>query len=183
MGAAAPEGALASALADLSFGGVGTAGAAGGAAATGIAGDEEEPLVEDLGPSAANSVSNALPNPAGEGTPTTAAIPAAASGMEPVPNSVAAFFERLDWEDQQIKYVQDYIDTHNGEAPPGYVGGSIYYNEGPGFLPDKPEGYYHYYDIYPNYPGVDRGPERLITGLGGELYYTPDHYYTFIQIR
>ncbi len=49
-------------------------------------------------------------------------------------------------------------------------------------LPSKPRGYYKESDIWPGKPG-NRGPERLIFGKGGEVYYTPDHYNTFVKIR
>jgi len=26
------------------------------------------------------------------------------------------------------------------------------------------------------------GPQRIVTGNGGEIYYTPDHYQTFIRL-
>jgi filamentous hemagglutinin len=33
-------------------------------------------------------------------------------------------------------------------------------------------------------PGVSGpGPQRIVTGKNGEMYYTPDHYDTFIPIR
>ncbi len=51
-----------------------------------------------------------------------------------------------------------------------------------GKLPIKPRGYYTETDIWPGSPG-SRGAERLIIGRGGEVYYTPDHYNTFVQIR
>jgi filamentous hemagglutinin len=27
------------------------------------------------------------------------------------------------------------------------------------------------------------GPQRIVSGQGGELYYTPDHYKTFIPLN
>ncbi|MCC5816366.1 MAG: hypothetical protein JJT78_16570 [Leptospira sp.] len=49
-------------------------------------------------------------------------------------------------------------------------------------LPKKPTGYYNVYDM-PT-PGVKgKGPQRIISGQQGELYYTPDHYDTFIPLR
>lgn len=49
-------------------------------------------------------------------------------------------------------------------------------------LPAKPPGYYTEY-VHPT-PGVGGpGPQRIVTGQGGEIYYTPDHYQTFIPIN
>jgi ribonuclease T1 len=48
-------------------------------------------------------------------------------------------------------------------------------------LPDKPRGYYHEYTV--ETPGSDdRGARRIITGEEGELYYTEDHYSSFMVI-
>lgn len=51
-----------------------------------------------------------------------------------------------------------------------------------GLLPKKGGGYYHEYTVDPK-PGLFRGSERLIKGDSGEIYYTPDHYKTFVRIR
>ena len=51
-----------------------------------------------------------------------------------------------------------------------------------GLLPEHPAGYYHEYVI--RTPGISHaGPQRLIIGAGGELYYTSDHYASFRRIR
>lgn len=48
-------------------------------------------------------------------------------------------------------------------------------------LPIKPSGYYHEYTV--ETPGSpDRGPRRIVTGDGGELYYTADHYDSFKRV-
>lgn len=45
-------------------------------------------------------------------------------------------------------------------------------------LPREKSGYYHEYTV--TTPGSrDRGARRIITGRGGEFYYTDDHYETF----
>jgi ribonuclease T1 len=49
------------------------------------------------------------------------------------------------------------------------------------YLPAKPNGYYHEYTV--KTPGSpDRGARRIITGGGGEMYYTDDHYASFKRI-
>jgi RHS repeat-associated protein len=61
----------------------------------------------------------------------------------------------------------------NGQRMPG-----LYRGEG---LPSQPLGYYTETDIW---PGLGpQGSERLVFGNSGEVYYTPDHYHTFIRIR
>jgi len=48
-------------------------------------------------------------------------------------------------------------------------------------LPVQPFGYYREYVVpTPGFSGV--GPQRVIIGLGGEVYYTPDHYGSFIPV-
>jgi ribonuclease T1 len=49
-------------------------------------------------------------------------------------------------------------------------------------LPLKPKGYYREYTVIT--PGAPtRGARRLITGQGGELYYTKDHYQSFVKVN
>ena len=48
-------------------------------------------------------------------------------------------------------------------------------------LPGRPPGYYHEY-VHPT-PGVSGpGPQRIVLGEGGEWYYTPDHYASFVRL-
>lgn len=48
-------------------------------------------------------------------------------------------------------------------------------------LPQKPGGYYKEYTV-PT-PGLrSRGARRLVSGQGGELYYTGDHYRSFVRV-
>ncbi|MCI3277378.1 ribonuclease domain-containing protein [Streptomyces cylindrosporus] len=47
-----------------------------------------------------------------------------------------------------------------------------------GLLPGHRRGYYHEYTV--RTPGSpDRGARRIVTGQGGEIYYTDDHYDSF----
>ncbi len=49
-------------------------------------------------------------------------------------------------------------------------------------LPRRPRGYYREYTV--STPGEDdRGPRRLVTGSADELYYTADHYASFVRVR
>lgn len=50
-----------------------------------------------------------------------------------------------------------------------------------GLLPDRPRGYYAEYTV--TTPGsTDRGARRIVTGDGGEFYWTEDHYASFERI-
>ncbi len=68
-----------------------------------------------------------------------------------------------------------------GERFPHRNDGTIFKNR-EGHLPAKPEGYYREY-VYstPNVPGP--GPQRIIIGNGGEMFFTPDHYRTFVPLN
>lgn len=50
-----------------------------------------------------------------------------------------------------------------------------------GLLPDEPGGYYAEYTV-PKPGEDDRGPWRLVTGDGGEVYWTEDHYSSFERV-
>jgi len=59
--------------------------------------------------------------------------------------------------------------------------GSVFQNR-EGLLPRQPQGYYREY-VHPT-PGVNGpGAQRIIQGQNGELYYSPDHYGTFIPLN
>lgn len=48
-------------------------------------------------------------------------------------------------------------------------------------LPRKSQGYYREYTV--ETPGSDdRGARRIVTGDGGEIFYTADHYDSFVQV-
>lgn len=49
-------------------------------------------------------------------------------------------------------------------------------------LPRRSDGYYREYTV--RTPGVkSRGARRIVSGSGGELYYTDDHYRTFRRVQ
>jgi ribonuclease T1 len=48
-------------------------------------------------------------------------------------------------------------------------------------LPPRQSGYYHEYTV-PTPGAHDRGARRLITGGAAELYYTGDHYQSFVVV-
>ncbi|MBO6858021.1 MAG: hypothetical protein JJ875_14045 [Roseibium sp.] len=52
----------------------------------------------------------------------------------------------------------------------------------PFLLPSQPEAYYTEY-VHPTPGVIGQGPQRVIQGQGGGLYYTPDHYGTFIPLN
>jgi ribonuclease T1 len=48
-------------------------------------------------------------------------------------------------------------------------------------LPERPGGHYREYTV-PTPGEDDRGARRLVTGRDGELYYTADHYASFVRV-
>ena len=89
--------------------------------------------------------------------------------------------------------------VYNGSPLPFPKDGVVFDNR-EGRLPAKPSGYYHEYTVLPpegstmtltvgdqtfqiSPPQGHRGAERLIIGGGQVLYYSPDHYRTFLQLQ
>src|SRR6266849_4233120 len=73
----------------------------------------------------------------------------------------------------KVGTVLKYVDEHQ-KAMKGYEGGRVFGNFEK-LLPrkdakDKPIKY-HEWDVNPLKPGVNRGPERLVTGSDGSAYY------------
>ncbi|MFH5804867.1 ribonuclease domain-containing protein [Alienimonas sp. DA493] len=67
-----------------------------------------------------------------------------------------------------------------GESFPHRNDGTTFGNR-EGRLPRRPSGYYKEY-VHPT-PGVDGpGPQRLVIGAGGDVWYTPDHYDSFRNV-
>ena len=58
--------------------------------------------------------------------------------------------------------------------------GSTFQNR-EGLLPDEERGYYKEYTV-PTPGSRDRGARRLVTGAESEVYYTADHYETFVEV-
>ena len=78
-----------------------------------------------------------------------------------------------------------YIRQH-AFAPPGYVGGRIYGNyEGqlPRYNARRKRIEYREWDVRPRAEGRNRGTERLVTGSDGRVWFTADHYRTFIELK
>ncbi len=48
-------------------------------------------------------------------------------------------------------------------------------------LPARPRGYYHEF-VHPTPHLPSPGPQRIVVGERGEVYYTPDHYRTFRKL-
>jgi hypothetical protein len=52
-----------------------------------------------------------------------------------------------------------------------------------GLLPSQGSGYYREFAVEPATGVAGRGAERIVLGQAGEVYYTPDHYGSFVRIK
>lgn len=69
----------------------------------------------------------------------------------------------------------------NRQSYPHRNDGTVFGNR-EGLLPSQGPNYYREY-VFPT-PGISGpGPQRIITGQGGEVYYTPDHYGSFVPVK
>ncbi|MGA7594311.1 MAG: ribonuclease domain-containing protein [Gallionella sp.] len=67
-------------------------------------------------------------------------------------------------------------------GPFAYPRDGVVFNNYEHALPERRRGYYHEYTV--KTPGRhNRGARRIISGAGGEFFYTADHYQTFRRIR
>ncbi|MFJ6053339.1 ribonuclease domain-containing protein [Streptomyces sp. NPDC092307] len=109
------------------------------------------------------------PLPASDGASASAsasAVPGWAKGMATV---------RADGLPQQARDVLALIDKG---GPYAYRQDGTVFGNFEKALPKQKRGYYHEYTV--RTPGErDRGARRIVTGEGGEFYYTDDHYDTF----
>ncbi|MFK0019547.1 ribonuclease domain-containing protein [Streptomyces sp. NPDC090798] len=63
-------------------------------------------------------------------------------------------------------------------GPFPYARDGVVFGNFESLLPKHQRGYYHEYTV--KTPGAhDRGARRIVTGQGGEIYYTDDHYKSF----
>ncbi|MFJ9903091.1 ribonuclease domain-containing protein [Streptomyces sp. NPDC101152] len=67
-------------------------------------------------------------------------------------------------------------------GPFPYARDGVVFGNFEGLLPKHQRGYYHEYTV-PTPGSRDRGARRIITGQGGEIYYTDDHYKSFRAVR
>ncbi|MEE4638760.1 MAG: ribonuclease domain-containing protein [Wenzhouxiangella sp.] len=68
-----------------------------------------------------------------------------------------------------------------GQRDPHRNDGGVFHNR-ERRLPQRPSGYYREYVI--RTPGIGHaGPQRLVVGRDGELFYTSDHYRSFRRVR
>ena len=74
-----------------------------------------------------------------------------------------------------------WVRIQRGEHFPHRTNGSVFADR-EHRLPKQPKGYYHEY-VHPTAGLRGAGPQRLVVGQKGELFYTPNHYRSFIRIQ
>jgi guanyl-specific ribonuclease Sa len=83
--------------------------------------------------------------------------------------------------DAEIKTQKTLDRIGRGETDPHINDGATFENRKEP-LPSHEPGYYKEYVYRPD--GAETpGLERVVVGKGGEVYYTPDHYETFLRIK
>ena len=122
------------------------------------------------------------PRPAAEAPRTPA--PAAVPEPEATPRLEGIRDDELD---AQLRRVIESMDR-TGRPPRGVLqggrrGGSRgLFENAERRLPPKPRGYYVETDVWPPRAG-GRGAQRLVFGREREVYFTADHYRTFVRVR
>jgi guanyl-specific ribonuclease Sa len=102
--------------------------------------------------------------------PAGTSVPSAASGLPVRPLSTLPAEAASTWK----------LVRQGGPFPYPHNDGAVYENREK-VLPRMGSNYYHEYTV--RTPGsADRGTRRLITGAGHELYYTDDHYRSFVVV-
>jgi RHS repeat-associated protein len=103
-------------------------------------------------------------------------IGAAAEGIEALPRVLP--FKNTDL----IQRVSRAL-TRIGQGAKMYSRDGIPFQNREGLLPGQGPGYYTEYTVEPAAGGAGRGAERLVLGKGGEVYYTPNHYGSFVRVQ
>ncbi|TCC66575.1 ribonuclease N1 [Kribbella pittospori] len=79
------------------------------------------------------------------------------------------------------KEAQDTLKLIDAGGPYPYSRDGVVFGNLEKILPKHDRGYYHEYTV--KTPGEkDRGARRVVTGTGGERYYSDDHYESFRRI-
>lgn len=103
----------------------------------------------------------------------------------PVPAQVQVQPAPQDPVPAHVRETLAYVRQH-GYAPPGYVGGRVFGNyEGllPRYNAKRKRIEYREWDVRPMAEGRARGAERLVTGNDGRVWFSADHYRTFVEVK
>ncbi|MEU5983015.1 ribonuclease domain-containing protein [Streptomyces sp. NPDC047434] len=142
----------------------GCSSAADGGASRSSATAERTPTLRATPPPQATPTTTRPPAPARSAT-----VPGRVSGLPAVPVAELPAEARA-----TLRLIE-----RGGPFPYGRDGAT--FSDFERILPRRERGYYREYTV--RTPGErDRGARRLVTGRGGEIYYTDDHYETFREV-
>ena len=121
---------------------------------------------------------DSLPDPSREVASSTAVDADGSLVIEQV--SIRDLDDRIAWQGRvDLRPTLQRIER--GQSDPHRGDGGVFENR-ERQLPRRASGYYRKYVI--RTPGIRHaGPQRLIVGRDGDLWYTPDHYQSFIAVR
>jgi guanyl-specific ribonuclease Sa len=100
-----------------------------------------------------------------------------ASDIQAVRNGACSVDPKLE---EAIRVNDTFNKIKSGGTFP-YAKDNTVFNNNEGRLPSQSPGYYKEFTVPPA-SGSGRGTMRLVTGAGGEIYQTDDHYRTFVKI-
>jgi ribonuclease T1 len=123
--------------------------------------------------------------------PTSVSVPASEPAPSRAPEAAARTAQQIEVgeqdngldrvpENERAELARTLALIERGGPFPYDKDGSIFSNR-EGLLPRQPRGYYREYTV--KTPGAsNRGARRVVRGSNGELYYTRDHYDSFIRL-
>jgi len=106
-----------------------------------------------------------------------AAAATATTTQAPEGGAIVPGFDTIGLDELPSEALDTLVLIELGGPFPYRQDGAVFENR-EGILPARPSGYYHEYTV--DTPGSDdRGARRIVTGAGGEVFYTDDHYGSF----
>jgi ribonuclease T1 len=118
--------------------------------------------------------------PEGEDTESAPAFPTAVAPSAPVidPESGLQVVDLVDLPPEAA----DTVALIDAGGPFPYDTDGVTFLNSDGYLPDREDGYYLLYTV--DTPGSEsRGPLRIVSGTGGEFYWTDDRFESFRRIE
>lgn len=83
---------------------------------------------------------------------------------------------------ERARAIEATLEKIKKGGPFPYRQDGVVFENREGRLPGRPRGYYKEYTVAT--PGVQtRGARRIVAGKNGELYYTDDHYRSFVPVE
>ncbi len=97
-------------------------------------------------------------------------------------NSQVAAADLVQFSAEERHAIQDTVALLKAGGPFPYRKDGSEFSNREGRLPQQGPGYYREYTVE-TAGSPDRGARRIVSGRPGEIYYTRDHYQTFIRLN